>query len=160
MMSPALASAQTRRSTPRRGAATSKADDKSSAELNAARQQVSAQIKALSHFLYLYGGIAKGMESAAQETASVDGASAVIEQNERSKAKVRESIRGVLAGLDKLEADFSSSLGLRKYYHHVIGVAKLAEAAESQVASNRFDEAGRSLLKAVGQLADALAAMR
>jgi hypothetical protein len=38
-------------------------------------------------------------------------------------------------------------------------VADLGEMAESQAAASRFDDAGRSLLRAVNQMADALAAM-
>jgi hypothetical protein len=49
---------------------------------------------------------------------------------------------------------------LRNYYTQLAGVASGAQAAENQAAANRFDEAGRSLLRVVGQLADTLALMR
>jgi hypothetical protein len=53
-------------------------------------------------------------------------------------------------------SDTNSSLSAEKK----LSATALGEAAENQAAANRFDEAGRSLLKAVDQLADALAAMR
>jgi hypothetical protein len=161
ILSPAFATSQTRRrSAPRRSASASKAAEKVSAEKNAAREQVAAQIKALTRFLYLFAGITKGIESSDQEARSAEVSTVAVDHNERNKAKVRESLRTVRQGLDKLEIDFSSRPSLRGYYPYVIGVASMGEAAESQAASNRFDEAGRSLLKAVTQLTDALAAMR
>jgi hypothetical protein len=156
------APAQTRRRTTRRSAPASRAaTEKSSAELLAARGRVAAQIKTLSQFLYLYGGIAKGIESADQASRSGEASQVASEQNARTKARVKESIRNVRDGLDKLEADIRfGSDTVKNYYPYISGVARTAEMAESQAAANRFDEAGRSLLKAVNQLADALTAMR
>ena len=156
------ASSQTRRRPARRGAPASKAaTEKTSAEVLEARGRVAAQIKTLSQFLYLYGGIAKGIESADQASRSGEASQVASQQNERTKARVKESIRNVRDGLDKLEADIRfGSAAVKNYYPHISGVARTAEMAESQAAANRFDEAGRSLLKAVNQLADALSAMR
>jgi hypothetical protein len=39
-------------------------------------------------------------------------------------------------------------------------VALLGKTAETQAASNNFDQSGRTLLKAVDKLTDALVAMR
>jgi hypothetical protein len=108
----------------------------------------------------LLGGIVKGIESVDQAALNHEASSIAIEQNERNKTKVRESLRNVRVGLDKIEADFRSKPALKQYYPHMAGVARIGEAAENQAAANRFDEAGRSLLKAVDQLAEALAAMR
>ena len=161
ILSPTIVSSQSRRrSAPRRSAPSTKAIEKSSPEIKAASEQVLAQIKALTRFLYLLGGIVKGIESADQATRDNEASSIAIEQNERNKTKVRESLRNVRVGLDKIEADFRSNPTLKKYYPRLAGVARIGEAAENQAAANRFDEAGRSLLKAVDQLADALAAMR
>jgi hypothetical protein len=161
MLSPTIVSSQARRRrVPKRSAPAAKAIEKSPPEIRAASEQVVAQIKALTRFLYLLGGIVKGIESADQATRDHEASSVVIEQNERNKTKVRESLRNVRVGLDRIEADFRSNPKLKKYYPHVLGVARIGEAAENQAAANRFDEAGRSLLKAVSQLADALAAMR
>lgn len=155
------ASSQTRRRSTRRSTTASKAAaEKSSAELLAARSRVAAQIKTLSQFLYLYGGIAKGIESADQAARSGEASQIAAEQNERTKTRVKESIRNVREGLDKLEADLRFNASVKTYFPYISGVARTAEVAESQAAANRFDEAGRSLLKAVNQLADALTAMR
>lgn len=132
---------------------------KTGAELNAGRAKVAAQIKVLTRFLYLFGGVAKTIQSA--DLAIHDGAaSPVAVENQQSKAKIVTSIRQLHDGLDKLEADFSSNQSLRNYYAYVLGVAAIADTAQSQAAANHFDQAGSTLLKAVDQLTDALAAMR
>jgi hypothetical protein len=130
------------------------------ADLRVGRERISAQIKTLSNFLYLYGGIAKGIESADQAARSGEASPVAAQQNERTKARVRESLKNVRAGLDKLEADFRFNAAWRTYYPNISGVALLGETAETQAAANRFDEAGRSLLQAVNKLADALTTIR
>ncbi|MFL6276063.1 MAG: hypothetical protein ACJ74G_12820 [Blastocatellia bacterium] len=153
---------QTRRRTPaRRGASAVKAaTEKTAADLKAGAAQVAAQIKTMTHFAYLLGGVVKGIESVDQAVGKNEASPTAREQNERNKTRVRDSIRSVREGLDKLESDFRFHPTLRNYYQYIAGVARAAEAAENQAASNRFDEAGRTLLKVIDQLADALTAMR
>jgi uncharacterized phage infection (PIP) family protein YhgE len=164
ILSPTVAPSQKRRPRPqRRGAATSKpskAAESLSADLRAGRERIAAQIKILTQFLYLLGGITKGIESADQAARNREASSTAIQQNERNKSRVKESLRNVREGLDKLQADFRSNPRLKSFYPYVADVAAIGESAENQAAANRFDEAGRSLLKAVNQLTDALAAMR
>jgi hypothetical protein len=161
LMSLPAASQTRKRSAPRRSANASKpAASKPAAEIQAGRDRLAGQIKTMTQFLYLFGGVAKGIEAADSAARNREASSASIEQNERNKTRVRESIRNVRDGLDKLERDFRSDPALKNYYQYIAGVGAIGETAENQAAANRFDEAGRSLLKAVNQLADALAAMR
>jgi hypothetical protein len=134
--------------------------EKSAAEMKVGRERVAAQIKTLTHFVYLLGGIAKGIEAVDLAVRNKEASPGAIEQNQRNKTSIRQSLRTVRDGLDKLESDFHYNTAWQNYYMYVSGVARLGEAAETQAASNRFDEAGRTLLKAVGQLADALATMK
>jgi hypothetical protein len=162
IVSSTTVSAQTRRrsSGASKARATKAAAEKSAAELKAGRERVAVQIKTLTHFVYLLGGIAKGIEAVDLAVRNKEASPGAIEQNQRNKTKTRESLKTVRDGLDKLESDFHYNSAWQNYYLFVSGVARLGEAAENQAAANRFDEAGRTLLKAVGQLADALAAMR
>lgn len=161
ILSPTVASSQKRRPrAAKRGAAASKAAGNLSADTQAGRERIAAQIKVLTQFLYLLGGITKGIESADQAARNREASAAAIQQNERNKLRVKESLRNVREGLDKLQTDFRTNPRLKSFYPYVEGVATIGEGAENQAAANRFDEAGRSLLKAVNQLADALAAMR
>lgn len=156
--------AQTRRRRPPKRstvtAAKIAAAEKTAAELKIGREKIAAQIKTLTHFLYLYAGISKGIESVDQTARARDASSVTVETNERNKAKVKESIRNIRAGLDRLESDFRFSPTLKNYYAYITGVARTGADAEAQAGANRFDEAGRSLLKAVNQLTDALVTMR
>jgi hypothetical protein len=157
------ASAATRhhRSTKRTSNSTAKvAADKVAAETQAARAEIAGQIKVLTHFMYLLGGIQKGIEMNDPAGPGNDVSAVALELNNRNKAKVRASITSVRQGLEKLETDFRWNPALKNYSPYLTGLANYAEVAETQAGANRFDEAGRSLLKAVDQLTDALAKMQ
>ena len=162
MLSSVTATSQTRRrSTPKRGASLTFAE-KQQAEMRAGREQIAAQIKALTQFLYLFGGISKSIETAEQvnrnhEESSVGMSADRIEQN---KTKLKDSIKNVRAGLEQLESSFRLNPVLQTYYQSVAGVARLGQTAETQAAANSFDQAGRSLIAAANKLADALVALR
>ena len=150
-----------RRSTQKRTSGPTFAE-KQQAEIQSGREQIAAQIKALTQFLYLFGGISKGIETAERANTSREGSTAGIpaEQIAQSKTKVKNSIASVRVGLDQLESSFRLNPVLQSYYPKLAGVAKLAQTAESQAAANSLDQAGRSLLAAVNKLADALVALR
>jgi len=148
------------RRAPQRKPTASKTTQKAAADLKAGRERVASQIKVLTQFLYLYGGITKGIESTDLAARNGEASPTVIEQNERNKAKIKESIRNLRVGLDELETYFRSNTTLKSQYSRLSGVALTGESAETQAAGGRFNEAGRQLLKAVGQLADALAGMQ
>jgi hypothetical protein len=154
---------QTRkRTTQKRPAASTTFAEKQQAEIRAGREQIATQIKALTQFLYLFGGISKSIETAEQvnrnrEESSVGMSAERIEQN---KTKLKDSIANVRAGLDQLESSFRLNPVLQSYYSNLAGVATLGKTAENQAAANSFDQAGRSLIAAVSKLADGLVALR
>ena len=148
-----------RRSTPKRSTvAKTSFEEKQQAELRAGREQIATQIKALTQFLYLFGTISKGIETAEQVSRNNEQTSVGMSADRiaQSKAKLKESIKTVRVGLDQLESSFRLNPVLQSYYPKVAGVAKLGQTAESQAAAGTFDQAGRSLLAAVNKLADAL----
>jgi hypothetical protein len=142
------------------GAAAKAAADKAAAE-NArdARQRIVVQIKALTHFVYLFAGIQKTMEMGDSPGTGREASTAALELNNRNKAKVRASITSMQQALERLETDFRFTPALKNYSPYLTGLANIAQQADSQAAANHFDEAGRSLLKALDQLTDALAAI-
>jgi hypothetical protein len=133
-----------------------------SAEVQAGRTQIAAQIKVLTQFLYLLGGISKGIETAEQANRNHEETAVAlpVDQIERNKARVKDSIRSMRAGLDQVESNFRLNPALQSYYPNLAGVARIGQMAESQAAANNFDQAGRSLVTAVNKLADALASIR
>ena len=122
--------------------------------------RVAEQIKILTRFIYLLGGVAKTLEGVNEAARRSQPSAAATQQTERSKAVIRNSIRDVRAGLDQLEVEFRTTPELQRYYISLAGVAAGAAAAEEQAAANQFDKAGRTLLDVVNRLTDALLEMR
>lgn len=161
MFSSSVVTSQTRRRGTQKRSSTTYAE-KQQAEIHAGRQQIATQIKTLTQFLYLFGGIAKSIDTAEQvnrnhEESSVGMSAERIAQN---KAKLKESIKNVRVGLEQLESSFRLNPVLQAYYPNLAGTARLGQTAESQAAANSFDQAGRTLITAVNKLADALVALR
>ena len=122
--------------------------------------RVADQIKTLTRFLYLLGGVAKGIEGVDDATRRNEASPAVVEQARKNKATVKTSIQSVREGLDQLEIDFRTTPDLQRYYIKLAGVAAGAANAEQQAAANQVDRAGRTLLGVVNQLTDVLLEMR
>jgi len=156
---PVAAQAQKRRST---GSKKSTTPAKASTlpVVREGAQRVADQIKTLSKFLYLLGGVAKGIEAADAAAQRGEASQAVLEQTQRSKATVRSSIMSLREQLDQLELDFRLKPELQPYYTNLAGVANGAATAEDEAASGQFDKAGRTLLTVVNRLADVLLEMR
>lgn len=149
----------TRRSTPRTSR-TAAAADSGATELKAGAGRVADQIKVLTKFLYLLGGVAKGIEAADVAARAGEASPVQVQQTERSKATVKTSLQNVREGLDQLEIDFRTKPELQRFYTRLAGVAAGAATAEDQAAANQFDQAGRSLLAVVNRLTDVLLEMR
>ena len=165
VLSATTSTAQTRRKSPQKRPAASTSTsfaEKQQTEIRAGRQQIAGEIKILSQFLFLFGGIAKGIETAEQanrirEQSSVGMPSTQIEQ---TKIKFKDSIRNVRVGIEQLESSFRLNPVLQTYYTNLAGVGKLAQTAEAQAAGNNFDQSARSLIAVVNRLVDALVAIR
>jgi type II secretory pathway pseudopilin PulG len=165
---PLTAVSQTRRRTSskraQRSASASSAADleaqKMAEQVRMGAERVAEQIKHLTRFLYVYGGITKGLETAEDAARRNQSTPAVDEQTAKIKASIRTSFKDWREGLDKLEIDFRTTPGLQRYYTKLAGVAAGAATAEELAAANRYDQAGRSLLSVVNRLADVLVEMR
>jgi len=158
--SPTATFSQTRKRTTARStnrAAPAKKD--SNVQLEGATR-VAEQIKNLARFIYILGGVAKGIESVDEAVRRNEASPAVVQQAQKHKDSVKTSIQSVREGLDKLEIDFRATPDLQRYYIKLAGVAAGAAAAEQQAAANQFDQAGRSLISVVGRLTDVLLEMR
>jgi hypothetical protein len=117
--------------------------------------RIASQIKSLSKYLYLVGGVVRGIE--AIDAASRDGQTSPT--NEKNKAQLRASFGDFRAGLDSLEVYFRSTPELQPYYTKLVGSASGAAAAEQQAAAGQFNQACNTLLGVVGRLTDVLVAM-
>jgi hypothetical protein len=117
-------------------------------------------VKILTRFLYLLGGVAKGIEQIDEAAKKNEASPTALQQNEQNKTTVKTSLRNVREGLDALEIYFRSTPGLQSYYLKLAGSASGAADAEAQAAMGQFDQSGRTLLGVVNRLTDVLLIMR
>src|SRR5438552_6945134 len=113
----AAALSQSLSRTTRRGTTSSKAkpaatDAATQAVKTEGGTRVATQIKNLTTFLYLLGGVAKDIE-AIDASAKTGQASPT---NERNKAQLKHSFEDFRVGLDQLEIYFRSTPDLQPYY--------------------------------------------
>ncbi len=155
---PVTSFSQTRKRTTKSSRAAAPAKTSEVQRQGAAR--VADQIKILTKFIYLLGGVAKGLEGVDDATKRNEASTAVVDQVKQNKATVRASIQSVREGLDKLEIEFRGTPELQRYYIKLAGVASGAANAEELAAANQFDKAGRTLLGVVNHLTDVLLEMR
>ncbi|MDX6530335.1 MAG: hypothetical protein QOH41_2625 [Blastocatellia bacterium] len=153
---------QTRSRTTRRGTPSAKtAAPQANAEAKTAgATKVADQIKNLTRFVYLLGGVAKGIEQVDDAAKKNEASPTALQQNEQNKATVKTSLENVRLGLDQLEIYFRSTPELQGYYTKLVGSASGAASAEEQAAAGHFDQSGRTLLGVVSRLTDVLLVMR
>ena len=158
---PSSALGQTRRrSTPPKTSSATAAAQRAAQVRTQGATRVAEQIKLLTRFTYLLGGINSGIAAADEEIRRNQASPAVVQSNQQSKARVRSSIQGFRDGLDKLEIDFRATPELQPYYIKLAGVAAGAATADDQAGKNQFDAAGRTLLNVINRLTDVLLIMR
>jgi len=153
--------AQTRSRTGRpKPASKATAEATSSAARTAGATRVADQIKFMTRFIYLLGGVTSGIAQVDEAARRNEASPELLQKNQQSKATVKTSIQGFREALDKLETDFRATPELQPYYIKLAGSASGAATAEEQAAANQFDAAGRSLLNVISRLTDVLLAMR
>ncbi|HEU4769556.1 MAG TPA: hypothetical protein VFS77_19475 [Pyrinomonadaceae bacterium] len=151
---------QTRRRSTARPSSTAAAAQKTAQVRAQGAGRVAEQIKLLTRFTYLLGGVNSGIAQVEEEIRRNRATPEMVQKNQQNKATVKSSIQGFREGLDKLEIDFRATPELQPYYIKLAGVAAGAATAEEQAAANQFDPAGRSLLNVINRLTDVLVAMR
>ena len=161
-LSPSTAFSQTRnRSTSRQKPTTATANQQRVSQARTAgATRVAEQIKLLSTFIYVLGGVNSSIAAVDEAVRRKEASPAVEQKNQQSKVTVRSSIQQFREGLDKLETDFRATPELQPFYIKLAGSAAGAATAEEQAAANQFDRAGRSLLNVINRLTDVLLLMR
>jgi hypothetical protein len=119
-------------------------------------EKVSIQIKNVTKFIYVLGGVASGIEIVDKDPRANQAARSANEQNKRD---VLQAIRNLRAGLAALEVEFRTNNLLKRHLVHIQGITALSAQTENLASSGEFIEAGKPLLLVVEQLSDTLAAM-
>ena len=157
LLLPATAWSQTRSRTTRRGTQSSKPSKASASQAAEVKTEgatrVATQIKNLTTFLYLLGGVARDID--AQDRSGQSSPT-----REKNKAKLKSTFEDFRVGLDNLEIYFRNAPELQPYYVKLVGSAAGAATAEDQASAGHADQAGHTLLTVVNRLADLLVAMR
>jgi hypothetical protein len=160
LFAPSSAFAQTRKRSSKPAPTSTAATQRVSQVRTAGATRVADQIKFLTRFIYLLGGVASGMAAVDEAARRNEASPAVLQKNQQSKTTVRSSIQGFRESLDKLEIDFRATPELQPFYIKLAGVAAGAATAEEQAAANQFDASGRTLLNVINRLTDVLVVMR
>src|SRR5690606_28113985 len=126
------------------------------AQAKTGAEKVSIQLKNVSKFIYVLGGVARGIEDLDKDPKANRNARA---ENEANKRKVIQTIRNLRAGLATLEVDFRTQTALKRHLRHIQGITDLSSEAEDLALAGRFSDSGKPLLLVVEKLADTLAAM-
>jgi hypothetical protein len=123
-------------------------------------EKVAIQIKNLTRFIYVLGGIANVIEAVDKDARAGKVSPAGLRQNQANKQTVLQTIRNVRAGVVQLENDFHSRPELRPYIIYIQGVSEMAGVAEDQAVAGQLSTAGKTLLEVVNRLTDTLQNLR
>ena len=122
-------------------------------------ESVAIQVKNLSKFVFVLGGIATGIEEIDKDIREGKASREVADKNRQFKSDVIRSIRALRAGLVKLEIDFRTKPALKPYLANIKGIIEESAEAEDLALAGRFNQSGKQLLLVVETLTDVLVAM-
>jgi hypothetical protein len=128
-------------------------------EIKQGADKVSIQIKNVTKFIYILGGVASGFEVVDKEAKAGKLSRAVVDKNNQDKQAVISSIRNLKAGLAALEVEFRTKPSLKNYLFQIQGITDLTTQSEDFATAGRFTDSGKPLLLVIEKLADTLAAM-
>lgn len=155
------ANAQKKKSTSAKKTATTSAStgNANAAEIKAGADKVSIQIKNVSKFVYLLGGIARTIEDLDKEAKTRKISQTAIDANNKNKQAVIQGIQNIRAGLVALEIEFRTKSSLKNYLFPISGISDLAANAEDLATNGQFTESGKTLLLVIEKLSDTLVAL-
>lgn len=122
----------------------------------AAAEAISIQVKNMSRFLFVLGGVAKGIEDLDKEIKAGRATREIEAQNRQFKEDVIRSVRALRAGLVNVERDFIAKPKLRQHLALVRGISEESAVAEDLALAGNFNGSGRQLLLILERLSDAL----
>ena len=160
LIAPTAALGQTRRRSSRSTTPSQSSAQKVAAARTAGATKVAEQIKLMSKFIYLLGGVANGIATVDEAVKKNEASPAIVQANQQSKAVVKQGFQDFRESLDRLETEFRSQPELQPFYIKLAGSAAGAAKAEELAAAGQYDAGGRTLLTVINRLADVLVVMR
>ncbi len=107
------------------------------------------QLKLMNRFLYVYGRISAGLETADDR----------VELTKKNKASAVASIAAFRPAIEKVQVAFEQRPELQRQYLRLGAATDGVNQAEKLAASGQFDKAGRMMIEVAQRLADVLADM-
>jgi len=129
------------------------------AELKSGAEKVSTQIKNVSKFIYVLGGVARVIEDLDKDIEAGKASRSAADLNAKNKQSVITTIRNLRAGLAALEVEFRTKPALRTYLFQIQGISDMSGVAEEQATAGQLTESGKTLLMVIEKLSDTLAAL-
>ncbi len=120
---------------------------------------VGIQIKNVTKFLFVLGGVATGIEEIEREVRAGKASRELRVKNDEFKENIIRSITALRAGLVKLEIDFRVEPALKPYLPHIQGIIDDTARAEDYALDGQFNESGKQLLLVIERLTDVLVEM-
>ncbi len=131
----------------------------SNSEIRSGADKVSTQIKNVSKFIFVLGGVAKGIEDIDKQIKTGRVSREITDKNAQFKQDVLQSIRNLRAGLVALEIEFRTKSALKNYLFQIQGISDMSGIAEDQANGGQLTESGKTLLLVIEKLSDTLAAL-
>ena len=129
-------------------------------EIRSGAEKVSIQIKNVSKFIYILGGVAKDIEAIdADIRARKITRKETIDLNNKNKEALVQSIQNLRAGLAALEIEFRTKPALKNYLFNLQGISDLAGNAEDDAINGQLTQSGKTLLGIIEKLSDTLVAL-
>lgn len=123
-------------------------------------QKVSTQIKNVSKFVYVLGGVAKDIEALDKDIRDRKIINRqLMDKNERDKMIVVQSIANLQAGLAALETEFNTTPALKIYGFQLQGIGAMAGIAKNEAVNGQLTQSGKTLLMIIEKLSDVLVSM-
>jgi hypothetical protein len=128
-------------------------------EIRIGANNVAVQLKKVSAFVYLLGGIARGIEDIDKDAKAGKLSRTIADKNQTYKQNVIASIQTLRVGLIQLESDFRVKAKLKPYLQSIQGITEISGVAEDQATNGEMVNAGKTLLQVIEKLADTLVAL-
>ncbi len=117
---------------------------------------IAEQLEVVERFLYAYGRVSNGLELAAADQARGHVSPAAVAKNKENQAAVASNISGLWAGIDKVRAAAEQQGAGRGTQLLLQAALGRVQDAERLAQAGKFDDAGKSLVKAAEQLTEIL----
>ena len=122
-------------------------------------KDVAIQVKNLTKFVYILGGVASGFEQIDKDVRDGKASREIEDKNNQFKSDVVRSIKALRAGLVRLEIDFRTKPGLKPYLTNIQGIMNGGARAEDNALAGNFKQSGNELLLVIETLTDVLVEM-